>query len=110
MPEGYRKHRPFPGQGYSLKDAAADGVLLIVRCTLCNRMRRYLASDLVEMLDPGGWADHPPFPYAKCGRWDAMSVKFHHPSPGDYGHLVVRRPAGVKRTQMWKDVKLGDGA
>lgn len=30
------------------------------------------------------------------------------PTPGDYGHLTVRRPAGIRQTQTWRTVKLGD--
>lgn len=30
-----------------------------------------------------------------------------YPELGDYGHLTVRRPAGVVRVQKWKTVRLG---
>jgi hypothetical protein len=53
-------------------------------------------------------ADLPPFPCSRCGTAEYVRVKFHHPSAGDYGHLVVRRPAGIRRTQTWRSVKLGD--
>jgi hypothetical protein len=109
MPEGYRKHRPYPGTAYTLADAAKDGLLLICRCTLCRgRVTRFLASDLVTLLDPRREADLPPFPCSRCGTAEYVRVKFHHPSAGDYGHLVVRRPAGIRRTQTWRSVKLGD--
>ena len=78
-------------------------------CTLCKRpAKRYLASDLLAFGDPKSYADMPPFPCSKCGTREFVRVKFHQPSLGDYGHLVVRRPGPVRRTQTWRDVKLGE--
>jgi hypothetical protein len=108
MPEGYRSARPYPGKTYTLAKAAKDGHLVLVRCNLCRRLVRYLASDLATVLDPRRDALDPPYPCSKCGRLDYVKVKLHLPVSGDYGHLIVRRPAGVKTTQMWKSVKLGD--
>jgi hypothetical protein len=108
MPEGFVSARPYPGKRYRLRDAANDGQLLVVRCRRCRRSARYLASDLVTILDPMRDAALPPFPCSKCEREDTIKVTFHSPSVGDYGHLVVRRPAGVRTIQMWKSVRLGD--
>lgn len=50
MPES---HRPaYPGKIYRLEQAAADGMLVVVRCSHCRRMTRFLAADLVALLDP----------------------------------------------------------
>lgn len=107
MPDQFPSAHPYPGRHYRLGEAAADGQLIIVRCEGCKRSVRYLASDLVTLLDPKRYAHLPPFPCGRCGTADRMKVRFHAPSPGDYGHLVVRRPGAVKVTQMWRSVKLG---
>ena len=106
MPESYQSH--YPGNTYTLAQAAIDGHLMLVRCNLCRRMVRYLARDLEAILDPRRDALDPPFPCSKCGRTDDVKVKLHLPETGDYGHLTIRRPAGIKHTQLWKTVKLGD--
>lgn len=108
MPEEYRKHRPYPGTTYRLRDAAEANQLIVVRCATCRRMVRYLATDLVPLLGPDAPADQVPFPCSKCGSAAWMSVKVHTPMMGDYGHLVVRRPGPVRHTQTWLTVRLGD--
>lgn len=109
VPEGYRHARAVPGRDYTLKKAAEDNRLLIVRCYLCRRPAvRYLASDLLAFCDPNGWADAPPFPCSKCGTAEYVKVKLHLVNLGDYGHLTVRRPGPVRRIQTWRNVKLGD--
>jgi hypothetical protein len=108
MPEGYQSARLYPGKYYSLAAAAKDGQLMLVRCNLCRRMVRYLASDLAAVLDPRRDAMHPPYPCSKCGDFRYVKVKLQLPQPGDYGHLVVRRPGPVRLIQTWKNCKLGE--
>src|SRR5688572_7301961 len=104
MPEGYRKHRVYPS--LTLAKAAKDGLLILVRCYLCRGpMVRFLASDLVLNFGGDRDAEFPPFPCSKCGTSEYVRVKFHLPLPGDYGHLEVRRPAGVTRIQKWRTAK-----
>jgi hypothetical protein len=69
---------------------------------------RATASDPVNILDPEQGAQTPPFACGKCGTVEHMQVKLLMPSLGDYGAIEVRRPAGVKKTQMWRTEKLGD--
>jgi len=107
MPEGYISARPYPGTTYRLKEAAEANQLIVVRCAGCRRMVRYLASDLLALLgDPWRDAYAPPFPCSNLAEY--LRVRMHSPMPGDYGHLVVRRPGAVRRTQTWKTVKFGD--
>jgi hypothetical protein len=108
MPSPYQKHRPYPGQTWTLARAAALGQLVVLRCGYCRRLMRFLASDLVTVLDPHRDALQPPFPCSRCGLGAYLSVKLHLPAAGDYGHLTVRRPAGVVRVQKWKTVRLGE--
>lgn len=110
MPESHFKPHPHPYRPhYRLKDAAADGMVLHVRCMLCRRSGYYLAADLVKLFDP----DLPilwraPFPCSRCGTAEHIRVVTRLPAAGDYGHLPVRRPAQVLHIQTWRTVKLGD--
>jgi len=72
---------------------------------LCFRSQTYLASDLVQIHDPNCDAQAPP---CRCDTEEHIKVTLRTPEPGDYGAGPVRRPAGVRRTQFWKTVLLGD--
>lgn len=96
------------GRPCRLKDAAQAGQIVGVRCALCQRRVNFLATDLVTILDPDQSAMDPPFPCSKCGKRDYINVTLQIPSGADYGHILVRRPAGIERRQKWATVKLGD--
>ena len=52
----------------TIADAARSHQLLTLRCNLCRRRMSYLASDLVQVIDPT-WPIHvPPFGCGKCGK------------------------------------------
>ena len=92
-----------------MKHAAADGMIVIVRCGLCKRTENFLAVDLVDIV--GG--DHvtylPPFPRCgRCGKFEYLSTSLRMPEAGDYGSLRVRRPAGFEVSELWTTVLLGD--
>jgi hypothetical protein len=108
MPTPYWREHHYPGKRYRLKDAADDALLVVVTCNLCHRAVHYLAADLVSVLDPGRDAHAPPFPCSRCGHARYVGVKLRSPESGDYGHLSVKRPAGVKTIWLWRTVKLGD--
>jgi hypothetical protein len=93
---------------YWLETAARDNQLVTCKCMRCRRVVRYLATDLLPILGP----DHrvmidAPFP-CRCGEVDRIAIKVALPGAGDWGSLDVRRPAGIRRTQLWKTVKLGE--
>jgi hypothetical protein len=92
---------------YWLETAAKDGQLITCACKRCRRVVRYLASDLLPLLGP----DHrvmtvPPFP-CRCGEIERIAIKVAQPTAGDWGSVDVRRPSGIRRTQLWRTVKLG---
>jgi hypothetical protein len=68
----------------------------------------FLATDLVQLLDPQRDALQLPFNCSKCGMDEYMKVTPRVPYDGDWGNLTVRRPGPVRRTQTWRTVKLGD--
>lgn len=109
LPPFYKKVHHHPGnQPYSLRDAANEGALIVVCCGGCGRSARFLAADLVNLMDGHQPATKPPYPCATCGTSERVKVKLHYPSPADYGALDVRRPAGRKIMQLWRWAKFGD--
>ena len=109
MPEGYYRPAFYPSKSeYWLETAAKDGQMITCHCARCRRVVRFLAADLLPILGP----DHrvmtvPPFP-CRCGERERIAIKVALPAPGDWGSVEVRRPAGIKRTQLWRTVKLGE--
>lgn len=109
MPPHSNKVHHHPGnRPYSLREAANDGALIVMQCRGCRRVVRFLASDLVNLIDPEQPARRPPYPCSKCGTAERLSVKIHYPQPADHGALDVRRPAGRKIMVLWQWAKLGD--
>lgn len=109
MPQPYFKSGRFPRErGLTLAAAAADHLLLGYYCVDCRRLTWFLASDLVQIFNPRlGWY-YPLFSCGKCGSIDSISVRQRLPESGDYGNLPVRRPAGIRYTQLWANVTLGE--
>jgi hypothetical protein len=109
MPEEYRKYHRHPAQPIrTLQHAADDGQIIAVRCNLCRRLINYLATDLVEVLNPSRPVDAPPFACSRCGTASYMDVRVKTPSAGDYGHLIIRRLLGVRSVSEWGNRPLGE--
>lgn len=108
MPLGYPKERPYPGKYVKLSDAAGSRQLVVMHCRACRRTARFLAEDLVHMLDPARDVMTPPFPCSRCGSTSRLEVTVISPSDSDVGVLEVRRPGPVRRRQTWRNMKYGD--
>lgn len=109
MPETYRKFHRHPAKPIrTLQHAANDGQIITVQCGHCRRLIRYLATDLVQVLNPARPVDAPPFACSRCGTAEYMSVRVKTPSLADYGHLVIRRLLGVRSVAEWGNRPLGD--
>jgi hypothetical protein len=108
MPEAFPKERPYPGTYVRLRDAAQAHQLIVVKCKDCRRVVRFLAEDLVRILDPDRDVTLPPFPCSKCGSTDRLHVDVTSAGAGDVGLMEVRRPGPIQRTQTWRTMKLGD--
>ena len=63
------KNLAVPANRYTLREAAAEGLLVSLRCTKCRRAPvLFLARDLMQVLDPERDCLHPPpFPCSKSG-------------------------------------------
>ncbi len=87
-----------------LHQAAAVGMLIVPRCKSCRRARHYLASDLLEVYNPDAFVEElfgtrcP-----NCGSIDSFRVRERYANSDDVGHTLIRRPAGVRQIQLWKD-------
>lgn len=90
-------------ESYTLRDAAKDGRLFIVRCSMCRKVDAYLASDLVEIWNPSTPAVYVFDVCRHCGSGEWLSARMRFPTSDDVGHLRLRRPAGVRTVQLWKD-------
>lgn len=109
MPEEYRKCYRHPTKPIrTLQDAANDQQIIVVRCGLCRRLINYLATDLIQVLNPSRPVDAAPFACSRCGTASYMSVRVRTPSLADYGHLVIRRLLGVRSVSEWGNRPLGE--
>ena len=109
MPEQYSKYHRHPAKPIRmLQHAANDGQIITVQCGLCRRLINYLATDLVQVLNPARPVDAPPFACSRCGTADYMTVRVTTPSLADYGHMVVRRLLGLRTVSEWGNRPLGD--
>ena len=95
---------------YRLAEAARENLLLEVRCVTCRRKPTlFLASDLVQVLDPQRDCFHPlPFPCSRCGSDRHIEVKLRAQDDAAVGRLVVRRLVGIRQVPVWRDARLGD--
>lgn len=109
MPESYHKFHRHPAKPVrTLEDAANDEQIIVVRCGLCRRQINYLATDMVQVLNPARPVDAPHFACSRCGTADYMSVKVKTPSAGDFGHLTIRRLLRIRSVSEWGNRLLGD--
>ena len=87
-----------------LGQAARHGMLIVCRCDLCQRSRIYLSTDLIEIYHPDTFVEElfdGRCPRCQCS--DFWRVRERYTSDSDVGMLTVRRPAGVRRIQLWRD-------
>ena len=108
MPSPPWRQSHYPGKAHLLKHAAEQGQLVFVKCSRCRRRAVYLAEDLIKILNPERDALLPPFPCSRCGTTNYIQVECRVYFSDEVGHLLVRRPGPVRRTQLWRTVKLGD--
>lgn len=88
-----------------MRDAAADGMLVTLRCGKCGQQVNYWAADLVQVV---AW-DHelhvPPFARSRCRTTEYVSVRATIPSAEAMQGLTVRRPVRQVVRWIWRDEK-----
>jgi hypothetical protein len=104
------KNLAVPGNRYTLKEAAAQGLMLSLFCARCRRPATlFLATDLVQVLPPSlDCFQPPPFACSKCETDRYTEVTLRAQEAAAVGKLVVRRLAGIKQVPVWRDELLGD--
>jgi hypothetical protein len=85
-----------------LSDLAVDNRIITVRCILCRTADHYLAKDLLAIRGDvlystvGGAC-------RRCGKREWIRVSHRLPTSADVGHLRIKRPAGVRTIQLWRE-------
>lgn len=104
------KNLAIPSNRFRLREAAAQGLLLSIRCAGCRQPAVvFLATDLVKVLDPNRDCFHPPpFPCSRCKSDEQIVVKVRTAEDAAIGKLVVRRLAGIRCVPVWRNELLGD--
>ena len=104
------KNLAVPGNRYTLREAAARGQILSLKCKRCFRKPvLFLASDLIQVMNPErDCFQPPPFPCSKCGSGEAIEVTLREQQADAVGKLVIRRLKGIKQMPVWRDEMLGD--
>ncbi len=104
------KNLAIPGNRFTLREAASQGLMLSLKCTRCRRTPVvFLASDLVQVLNPGlDCFVPPPFPCSSCKTDRYIEVTVRAQEESAVGKLRVRRLAGIRQVPVWRDELLGD--
>jgi hypothetical protein len=88
-------------EAYKLRHAAEEGRLVVYHCRRCRTEIVFMATDLVKVWNPDASILLPPA--GGCHRCHGViKVEVRLPTSADVGTLRVRRPAGVRTTQLWK--------
>lgn len=104
------KNLAVPGNRFTLRQAAALRLLISLRCRRCHKPPTiFLASDLVQVLDPTRDCFVPaPFACSRCGVDRYIEVTLRTLDAAAIGKLPVRRLAGIRKVPVWRDELLGD--
>ncbi|WP_394181151.1 hypothetical protein [Yoonia maritima] len=109
MPAGHPPIRAHPAKPFrTLRDAAVSGEVVLIRCGLCRRGATFLASDLIQVVDPMHPVHLPPFGCSKCGTTEYIDIRMATPQSKDVGLMPVRRLVGSKKVWLWQDKVLGE--
>lgn len=90
-----------PSRSQRMSDAARAGMMITLKCGLCQRIARYWAADLVQVVGPLHPAQVPPWPCSKCKTMEFLTLRCEVPSAAALaeGKIFVRRP--VKQVLRW---------
>lgn len=90
-------------KNYRLCQAAADGMLVTLRCPVCRRAVHFWAKDLMLVLDKDHEMYRSPFSCSKC-RTPEIDVRWRIPSAEELSKLIVRRPVRKVERWIWQNV------
>jgi hypothetical protein len=101
MPEAHPSANP--AKNRKMHHAAADGMIITMRCSLCRRDVHYWAADLVKVLGPNHQVHVPPWPCSKCRRIDFVQMRWQVATKQLLDGLTVRRPVRQITKWLWRD-------
>ena len=109
MPVGPPPIRAHPSKPFrTLADAARDNQLVLLRCNYCKRGATFLASDLVQVVDPLSPTHKAPLPCSKCGKHEYVDIRIKSIDHKDYGKLAVRKLIDHRTIPLWRNKLLGE--
>jgi hypothetical protein len=103
MPVAHPSASPFKNR--LMRHAAADGMLVSMRCGLCRKTLHFWAADLVTVLGPGHPVHVPPWPCSRCRTAEHIDMRWTVPSPAMLQGLTVRRPIRKIEKWLWQNEK-----
>lgn len=103
MPVAHPSSNPFRNR--LMRDAAADGMLIIMRCNRCRRATHFWAADLVAVVGDLHQAHVPPWPCSRCRTTEYINVTWTIPSAEMLRGLTVRRPVRKVERWIWRNEK-----
>jgi hypothetical protein len=92
---------------YTLREAAHDNMLVCLSCRHCIVQNAiFLATDLVQILDPERDARAAPFACSLCKKTEYVRVRLRAVENGDVGITMVRRLVRIKMVPLWRYMPL----
>lgn len=88
-----------------MSEAAADRMLITMRCNACHRVTHFWAVDLVKVLGGNHQAHIPPWPCSRCRTAEFINMTWIVPSSLMLDGLTVRRPVRKIERWIWRDEK-----
>lgn len=101
MPAARPSSSPFRNR--QMHHAAADGMLITMRCGLCGRVTHFWATDLVRVLGDNHQVHIPPWPCSRCRTKEFIDMRWQIPSTATLSGLTVRRPTKQITKWLWRD-------
>lgn len=86
--------------------ASEIGHLIIVKCSLCHREAYFMAGDLVQIFGHSRSVFGLPFSCTKCRDREFLTIRVRVPDAREFGRLLLRRPVGEQRIQLWREERL----
>lgn len=88
---------------HRLEDAASFGQLIQVACNHCHRKVFFRPDDLIPIFGRNQPVFDLPMRCDQCGLKRYIYIRVRLPDRHDYGKLVIRRPAGIRKVMVWRE-------
>jgi hypothetical protein len=93
-----------PWKNLRMNQAAAEGMIVTMRCTACRRETHFWAADLVKVLGPNHQVHVPPWPCSRCRTTEFLSMRWAVATASMLAQgLTVRRPVSKIEKWLWRN-------